>query len=220
MEEQESIIPGRHVGPIKMTINEKTVTEDEKAIKVEKLPEGEKIQEVEKLPEGEISLEERIVGELKKRGYTITTAESCTGGLLAGRIINAAGASSVYKEGYITYSNEAKEKILHVPHNLLETFGAVSLETAASMAWGAAKEAKAQVALSTTGIAGPAGGTRDKPVGLVYIGCCINGEMTVGECRFSGNRQENRMSTVDKALCILWEKLRKNKKVLDDSIRI
>ena len=118
-----------------------------------------------------MSLEERIVEKLEKRGLYLTTAESCTAGLLAGRIMNVSGASSVYKEGYITYANESKEKLLHVRHETLEQYGAVSTQTAEEMAEGAAKAAEADAALSVTGIAGPLGGTEEKPVGLVYIGC-------------------------------------------------
>lgn len=154
-----------------------------------------------------MNLEEKIVRELQKRGYTITTAESCTGGLLAGRILNVAGASAVYNEGHITYSNEAKERLLGVAHETLEQYGAVSQQTAAEMAEGAARVANANVGLSTTGIAGPGGGTSEKPVGLVYVGCCINGEVTVEECRFTGNREENRASAVEAALNLLLKML-------------
>ena len=122
-----------------------------------------------------MTLEEQIVKKLQEKGYTITTAESCTGGLLAGRILNVSGASEVYMEGYITYANEAKERILGVKHETLETYGAVSKETAEEMAIGAARAAKADVALSTTGIAGPGGGTVEKPVGLIWISCFLNG---------------------------------------------
>ena len=102
-----------------------------------------------------MELEEQVVQKLIEKKWKITTAESCTGGLLAGRILNVSGASSVYEEGHITYSNAAKEKILGVSHNTLEKHGAVSAETAKEMAVGAAKTANADVALSTTGIAGP-----------------------------------------------------------------
>lgn len=154
-----------------------------------------------------MKLEEKIVSELQKREYTITTAESCTGGLLAGRILNVSGASAVYNEGHITYSNEAKERLLGVSHDTLETYGAVSRQTAAEMAEGAARVANANVGLSTTGIAGPGGGTPEKPVGLVYIGCYLNGEVTVEECHFQGNREENRTAAVEAALQLLWKRL-------------
>ncbi len=151
-----------------------------------------------------MSLEENIVKELQKKGYTITTAESCTGGLLAGRILNVSGASAVYNEGHITYSNEAKQRILGVSHETLKTYGAVSRQTAAEMAKGAARVANANVGLSTTGIAGPGGGTPEKPVGLVYVACCINDNVTVEECRFDGDREQNRAASVEAALQLLW----------------
>ena len=150
-----------------------------------------------------MTLEEQIVKKLQEKGYTITTAESCTGGLLAGRILNVSGASEVYMEGYITYANEAKERILGVKHETLETYGAVSKETAEEMAIGAARAAKADVALSTTGIAGPGGGTVEKPLGLIYISCFLNGEVQVRELRLHGTREENRQDTVTETLKLL-----------------
>ena len=157
-----------------------------------------------------MNLEEKIVFELQKRKQTVTTAESCTGGLLAGRILNVSGASAVYNEGHITYSNEAKERLLGVSHETLETYGAVSKETAAEMARGAALVANANVGLSTTGIAGPTGGAPEKPVGLVYVGCYYDGEVAVEECRFTGDREQNRSAAVTAALELLWKSLSKS----------
>lgn len=145
-------------------------------------------------------LEEKIVEELQRRGYRITTAESCTGGLLAGRILDVSGASAVFHEGYITYANEAKERLLGVSHDTIETYDVVSAETASEMALGACKVSGAEVALSTTGIAGPGGGSAEKPVGLIYIGCAVNGEAKVLECRFDGDRKSNRNMAVEAAL--------------------
>ena len=156
-----------------------------------------------------MTLEERVVKKLLQRGYTVTTAESCTGGLLAGRLLNVSGASEVYNEGHITYANAAKEKILGVKHETLEQFGAVSKETAEEMARGAAMAACANVALSTTGIAGPGGGTPEKPVGLIYIGCCIEENVRVKELRLHGTREQNRSDTVEAALQLLHEMLQK-----------
>lgn len=153
------------------------------------------------------SAEERIVKILAQKGLTVTTAESCTGGLIAATLVNAAGASEVLSEGYVTYSNEAKERILGVNHETLRTWGAVSVRTAAEMAQGAARVSGADAALSSTGIAGPGGGTEDKPVGLIYIGCYFKGKTRVKECRFSGNRMENRLQTVAAALEMLEEEL-------------
>ncbi len=157
--------------------------------------------------EKEHSLEERVAELLKQRGFTVTTTESCTGGLLAGRLMNAAGISQVYREGYITYSNEAKEKLLSVSHETLEKYGAVSEQTAMEMVQGAARQAGAQAALATTGIAGPDGGTPQKPVGLVYIGCYVNGVTIVEEHRFAGERAQVRNMAVETALSMLEQAL-------------
>lgn len=154
-----------------------------------------------------MSLEEKIVSNLIEKGYTITTAESCTGGLMAGRLLNVSGASAVYNEGYITYSNEAKERVLGVSPTTLKIYGAVSHETAVEMAVGAADVANANIGLSTTGIAGPGGGTTEKPVGLVYVACCINEKVWAEEHHFHGSREENRAAAVDAALQLLWRKL-------------
>lgn len=153
------------------------------------------------------TLEEEVVELLARKHLTVTTAESCTGGLIAGTLINAAGASDVLNEGYVTYSNEAKERLVHVSHETLERYGAVSAQTAQEMAEGAARAAGADAALSATGIAGPGGGSIEKPVGLVYVGCCLNGRTVVKECRFNGSRMENRLRTVETALTMLKEQL-------------
>lgn len=157
--------------------------------------------------EEEVTLEEAIVELLKEKNMTVTTAESCTGGLLAGRIMNVAGASAVYNEGYITYSNGAKEKLLGVSGDTLEKYGAVSAETAAEMAKGAANAAGADAALSVTGIAGPDGGSKEKPVGLVYVGCFVKGRVRTEEFLFTGNREKNRDYAVVRALTVLREEL-------------
>lgn len=157
--------------------------------------------------EEEVTLEEAIVELLKEKKMTVTTAESCTGGLLAGRIMNVAGASAVYNEGYITYSNGAKEKLLGVSGETLEKCGAVSAETAAEMAKGAANAAGADAALSVTGIAGPDGGSKEKPVGLVYVGCFVGGRVRTEEFLFTGNREKNRDYAVVRALTVLREEL-------------
>ena len=164
---------------------------------------GDKIYTIEE----DVTLEEAVVELLKEKNMTVTTAESCTGGLLAGRIMNVAGASAVYNEGYITYSNDAKEKLLGVSEDTLKVSGAVSADTAAEMAAGAAKAAGADAALSVTGIAGPDGGSKEKPVGLVYVGCFVNGKVRTEEFRFTGNREKNRDYAVVRALTVLREEL-------------
>ena len=149
-------------------------------------------------------IEQEIAELLIRNQMTVTTAESCTGGLVAGRLINAAGISAAYRQGYITYANEAKHKLLGVKNKTLRKHGAVSRQTAKQMAKGAAA-AKADAAISVTGIAGPDGGTKEKPVGLVYIGCYVQGKVTVKECHFSGSRSEIRQATVESALILLRE---------------
>lgn len=148
------------------------------------------------------SLEEWLVKELTRKNATITMAESCTGGLLSGRVVNVGGASEVFNQSFVTYSNEAKMKVLGVKKETLDTVGAVSPETAEQMAQGAARVADAQVALSVTGIAGPDGGTPEKPVGLVYIGCWCEGETRVEKHVFKGNRLEVRNASVEAALIL------------------
>lgn len=151
----------------------------------------------------DISLETAVVQLLKDRGLTITCAESCTGGLLSGRIINVPGVSDVYKAGFVTYSNKAKHKLLRVRNSTLKKYGAVSPQTAWEMAAGAARVTKSDVALAVTGIAGPDGGTPEKPVGLVYIGCSVKGKVSVKKYHFAGDRTQIRVSTVAAALKLM-----------------
>lgn len=153
------------------------------------------------------TLEMALTKLLIKKKYTMTTAESCTGGMIAARMVNAPGVSAVLKSGFITYANEAKEELLGVSHDTLEKFGAVSRETAEEMAEGAVKEAHTDAAVAVTGIAGPDGGTKEKPVGLVYIGVNVRGNVEVREYHFSGSRQKIRESVTAAALTFLREKL-------------
>lgn len=154
-----------------------------------------------------MALEDQLVKKLKEKNLTITTAESCTAGLLAGTICNVSGVSAHYMEGYVTYSNEAKHRLLGVSEETLMKYGAVSEQTAYEMAVGVARTAGADTALVTTGIAGPDGGTAQKPVGLVYIGCFCQGKVVVKKCQFSGGRQEVRMAAVNAAMELLLEEL-------------
>lgn len=153
--------------------------------------------------EEEVSLEEVVVRLLTEAGMLLTTAESCTGGLLTGRLVNVPGASEVLKEGFITYSNESKCRYLGVNPDTLESQGAVSEQTAREMAEGASRTTGCDAAIAVTGIAGPGGGTEAKPVGLVYIACHVKGKTTVKECRFRGNRQKIREQSVIYALDLL-----------------
>ena len=154
-------------------------------------------------------MEEELVEILSKKQYKITTAESCTGGLVAATIVNVSGASEVFQAGFVTYANEAKEKELGVKSETLQTYGAVSEKTAKEMAIGCAAHAKAQVGISTTGIAGPGGGTAEKPVGLVYIGCAVRSNVYVEKNVFSGDRQQVRRQAADRAIGFALECIKK-----------
>ena len=149
---------------------------------------------------GEISVEDIVCKLLLEKNLTISTAESCTGGLVSATLINYAGVSSVFMEGCVTYSNEAKINRLGVKKETLDKFGAVSEETAREMAKGIANNFKTNIGLSTTGIAGPGGGSNEKPVGLVYIGIYINGKTIVKKFIFDGNRQEIRLKATNTIL--------------------
>ncbi|MBS6196555.1 MAG: competence/damage-inducible protein A [Clostridiales bacterium] len=151
----------------------------------------------------EKTLEECIVGLLQERGMTVTPVESCTGGALSSRLVNAAGASNVLKQGLVTYSEEAKQRLTGVKTATLERFGVVSEETAGEMAEGACKAFGCDIGLSVTGIAGPDGGTKEKPVGLVYIGCCCRGNTRVKRFHFNGNRSKIREQAVVQGLVFL-----------------
>lgn len=149
------------------------------------------------------TLEQVVLKQLKEKGLTVTTAESCTGGLLASRLISVPGASSAIKSALITYCDEEKMRLLGVSKELLEKYSAVSAEVAEAMAIGGAKAGGANACLSVTGIAGPDGGTKERPVGLVYIGCYLNGKTVVRECRLRGNREKIREQAVVQALDFL-----------------
>lgn len=148
----------------------------------------------------ENSIETVVSKILIKNKLTISIAESCTGGLVSSTFINYPGISSVFMEGCITYSNESKINRLGVNPNTLDIYGAVSEETAIEMVEGIAKNFNTNVAISTTGIAGPDGGSIEKPVGLVYIGIYINGNTTVKKYIFNGNREEIRLKATENAI--------------------
>ena len=148
-------------------------------------------------------IEENLVRILFERALKITTAESCTGGMIASTLVNVAGVSDVFEAGYVTCSEEAKISLLGVRKETIEKYTVYSEEVAREMAQGAAEAAGADVAVSVTGIAGPDGGTEEKPVGLVYIGVSVRGQMYVEEHHFEGDRSEVRESTVQAALALL-----------------
>ena len=147
------------------------------------------------------SLEEVVVKELAARGLTVATAESCTGGMLSQRITAVPGASGVFAYGACTYANDIKEKMLGVRHETLEAYGAVSPETAAEMARGVRKAAGADFGVGITGIAGPGGGTPEKPVGLVYLAACSADTVYVQKLVITGRTREVvRLSSTQHAL--------------------
>lgn len=150
-----------------------------------------------------VTLEDAVVRLLREQELTVTTVESCTGGLLAGRLVNVSGVSEVLKQGFITYSNKAKRKLVGVKKATLREYGAVSDRTAREMARGAVLMTGADAAVAVTGIAGPDGGSAEKPVGLVYIAVAVRGQMYVQECHFTGNRAKIRESSVAAALTLL-----------------
>ena len=160
----------------------------------------------------EETLEEVVVRLLKKYELTVTTAESCTGGFLAGRIINVPGASEVFREGFVTYSNKAKRRSLDVSKATLRKYGAVSEQTAKEMATGGVFATDADICVAVSGIAGPDGGTDEKPVGLVYIACYLKDNVEVEEFRFNGNREKVREQAVVQALDLLRRSIISNYK--------
>ncbi|MCR4923781.1 MAG: nicotinamide-nucleotide amidohydrolase family protein [Lachnospiraceae bacterium] len=149
------------------------------------------------------SLEGVVVELLKNNGLTITTAESCTGGMIAARLVDVPGVSEVFKEGFITYSNKAKRSRLGVKKSTLLTKGAVSEQTVKEMLKGGIKASKADVCLAVSGVAGPDGGSSEKPVGTVFIGCYVGGKAYVQEHHFEGSRLEIREQTVTESLALL-----------------
>jgi len=144
-----------------------------------------------------------LVALCKAKGLRVATAESCTGGLIAAALTDIPGSSAVFTHGFVTYANEAKMQMLGVPEATLATHGAVSSETAAAMATGAQARAAANLAVSTTGIAGPDGGSAEKPVGTVWFGLATPRGVTTYHRIFPGNRDDVRQASVDYALALL-----------------
>ncbi len=154
-----------------------------------------------------MELEKRIGELLSQRGWTLAVAESCTGGLLGHRITNVPGSSSYFQGGVVSYSNEAKERILGVPHETLVEHGAVSEQTVLAMARGVRQLLGTDIAISVTGIAGPTGGTPEKPVGLVYIGLAADGIELCEKHIWKGDRTENKERSAEAALEVLLKHL-------------
>jgi len=138
--------------------------------------------------------------QLKSKGWTISSAESCTGGGVAFAITSVAGSSEWFKQSFVTYSNDAKQSLLGVRQEVLMSFGAVSQQTVEQMASGCALKSQAEIGVSISGIAGPDGGTEDKPVGLVWFGFFINGDISTEKQIFSGDRHQVRLQAIEFAL--------------------
>jgi nicotinamide-nucleotide amidase len=151
-----------------------------------------------------LELAHAVVAAAQGKHLTVTTAESCTGGLIAACLTEVSGASAVFMRGFVTYANAAKTDLLGVPEVLLAEVGAVSEEVARAMAEGALERAAADIAISATGIAGPGGGTATKPVGLVHMAAARRGFETLHQASvFAGDRQAVRAQAVDAALALL-----------------
>lgn len=151
------------------------------------------------------TLEEAVVDMLKDQNLGLALVESCTGGAVASRIVNVPGASQVFSHGYVTYSNKAKRKCVGVKKSTLKTEGAVSAKCAKEMAKGGCIVSGADICLSVTGLAGPDGGTKETPVGTVFMGCCYNGKVETREFHFTGNRGKIREQAAAHALVMLRE---------------
>ena len=157
------------------------------------------------------TLESAIVAELVKRGQTLGTAESCTGGSIADALVGVAGASRTFRGSVVAYANDVKMRLLDVPQRTLEAFGAVSEETAIAMAAGARRSLGVDVAIATTGVAGPDGGTAEKPVGLVWFGLAdADGSADAVKMTFPGTRDDIRSRATTAALNLLWRRLESN----------
>ena len=149
-----------------------------------------------------------ILKVCKQKGITIITAESCTGGLIAGCLTEIPGSSSVIEGGFVTYSNQAKVSMLSIKLEQLDQYGAVSEEVARSMAEGALGSSKADIAIACTGVAGPGGATETKPVGLVHLSCASRKHPTLHKkCNFSGERSTIRLATVEAAFGLIEAQL-------------
>lgn len=144
-----------------------------------------------------------LAERLLRKHWMLATAESCTGGLIAGACTDLAGSSAWFERGFVTYSNDAKTEMLGVDAALIAAHGAVSEQVARAMAAGAASRSKAQVAVAVTGVAGPTGGSPEKPVGTVWFGGSVGGRLHTEHRRFDGDRAAVRAATVQHALAML-----------------
>ena len=151
----------------------------------------------------------KIANLLKQKHLTVATAESCTGGLISHSLTNISGSSDYFERGIVSYSNNAKMELLGVYKEILEKYGAVSEQVAIVMAEGVRTKSNVDIGISTTGIAGPTGGTKEKPVGLVYIAVSTTKNVVVKKFQFTGDRLQNKESTCNAALQMLLDTLNK-----------
>ena len=155
-----------------------------------------------------MSLNKKIVSQLKKKKLKLAIAESCTGGMLSSAITSVSGASKVFTMGLVTYSNQAKMSILKVPKKIIQKYGAVSIQCCLSMVNNLSKISKSKMCVSITGIAGPKGGTKQKPVGLVYIGVKKGKKIVVSKNLFKNKgRSPIQKATIKKALSLIIRQL-------------
>lgn len=152
-------------------------------------------------------LSEKLGKLLIKKDMSLAVAESCTGGMIGGVITAVAGSSRYFRGGVIAYDNSVKHDLLKVPQSTIDKFGAVNGETVRAMARGAQRLLRTDCAIAVSGIAGPGGGTNEKPVGLVYIGIAVKRNIWDFECRFKGTRQQIRLKAVEHALKRLYQLL-------------
>jgi nicotinamide-nucleotide amidase len=151
---------------------------------------------------------EKLIGDyLRNKGWTVSITESCTGGLICDRITNVPGSSDYFEGGMVTYSNESKEKHLGIPLRYIERYGAVSPQVARRMAQGVRRAFNTTFGLSTTGVAGPTGGTKRSPVGRVFIGCSDGRKTWVKKLDLKGSRREIKEKATEKALKCFYERL-------------
>ena len=158
-----------------------------------------------------MSLNQKIVSLLKRKKLKIAVAESCTGGMLSSAIVSVSGSSKVFTMGLVTYSNQAKTGILKVPQKIINKYGAVSVQCCLVMVNNLSKISKSKVCISITGIAGPRGGSKQKPVGLVYIGIRIEKKVVINKCNFKNKgRAYIQKQTVKKSLNLLSKLINSN----------
>jgi len=158
-----------------------------------------------------MSLNKKIIFLLKRKKFRLAIAESCTGGILSGSITSVSGSSKVFSMGLVTYSNQAKISILKVPKRIIEKFGAVSVQCCLAMVNNLSKISNSKVCVSITGIAGPKGGSKQKPVGLVYIGIKIGKKVMINKCNFKNKgRIFIQKQTVKKSLNLLAQLIKRD----------